>query len=57
VALAGLAARVVLAEDNAPTLSAWASPWHRFQNGLRRFAMTKMQAAVRRARITRPSLS
>ena len=28
-----------------------------FQNGLRRFAMTKMQAAVRRARITRPSLS
>ena len=30
---------------------------HCFQNGLRRFAMTKMQAAFRRARITRPSLS
>src|SRR5690349_10747382 len=30
---------------------------HRFQNRLRRFAITKIQAAVRSARITRPSLS
>jgi hypothetical protein len=30
---------------------------HRFQNGLRRLAMRKMQAALRTARITRASLS
>ena len=30
---------------------------HGFQNALMRFAMMKMQAAVRRARITRPSRS